>query len=348
MIKIYKKRIERVRKTIKQPIAVVGDKGFFRYFTGIPGLSGILLITKDNEFLIASDYDLAKKSFIENIIKPKRSSLDELVNLLKENKIKNIGLDLSLLHSIYYKKIKSKHIEITDISEKLKKFREVKEDWEIGKIKKACKLADKAMSRAQEVIKIGKTEREIRNEASHSVLNECEGTAYDSIVASGENSLYIHPIPSKRRIKRGDLIIVDLGFKVEGYHSDLTRTFCINPNKKQKELYKTVLESQKIAINSLNRGVACKQINNKIGLFFKSKGVDKYVKYGIGHGVGLDIHESPYFGKDSKDILRNNMVFTIEPGLHVPFIGGVRIEDTILLTKKGFKSLTRFSKKLVI
>jgi Xaa-Pro aminopeptidase len=323
--------IQRLRAAAKLPVFVYGESNL-RYYTGLAALSGGLLIDKE-ETLITRDMELARNAPIANIVQAKERTVTELFNILKQKKIRKIGLDFESLTYELSKKFQAKKIKLVDVSEKLSGIRAIKSREEMGKIARASELADKAMTEVANNLSAGMSERHVRNYAL-SILPQAEDVAFSFIIASGPNSEYTHAYPSERRIALGDLVIVDIGFKVDGYCSDLTRTFCLSPTSQQKGLYNKVLEAQRLAIAAIAPGTPCKKIWSKVESFFKKDDLDRFWKYSLGHGVGLDIHEAPSLSKESGETLKNGMTFTIEPGIHIPDFGGVRIEDTFLLDKR--------------
>jgi len=338
------KRMKELRKRMKQPVAVSGSN--IRYFTDVQDLGGILLVTKDTEFMIASDRELAETTGAANVVKPKHRSTMVFFDVLKKEKIKKIGADINAMPHGLFKKFQAKRINLVDFSKVLTEIREVKDADEIKAIKKSCTIADRAIGIAARSIKKEKTERQVRTDALE-VLKECEAQAFDFIVASGSRALYTHCQPTERRIKKHDFVIVDLGVKVNGYCSDITRTFCLKPSKEQKQLYDLVLEAQDIAKKSIAIGRKQSVPAKKVESFFKKHKMLQYWKYSLGHGIGLDIHESPSISLDSKGKFRQNMTFTLEPGLHKQGLGGARVEDDYLMTKRGPTALTKYPKKLV-
>jgi Xaa-Pro aminopeptidase len=303
-----------------------------------------LLASRQGEWLIAGDTDLAQTTGI-SVVKPGRSPQDELLRLLKQQKVRRLGIDMKNISHDLHTKLVSARIRPVDVGDRLRQMRAVKSGAEIRSIREACRLADRAMDAACGSIRPGVTERSIR-QAALSVLEECEAQAFDFIVASGDNSLYTHCFPSDRRISRTDLVIVDLGLVVEGYRSDITRTFCLEPGEEQRALYAAVAEAQDLALKAIRPGTRCGDVCEKVGKFLEKHNLRKYWKYGLGHGVGLDIHEPPSLSRESLDVLKQGMTFTVEPGLHVPGICGVRIEDVVLLRKKPEK-LTRTAYGLI-
>ncbi len=333
--------IQRLRERTSVPTLIL-DESNIRYYTGI-AQSGALLIDKE-ETLVAHDVELAQNSSVHYIVKPKDRTSSELINLLKKKKIKKIGVAFDSLSYPWFKKLSSGKIKLVDVSKTLSGMRAVKSDQEIEKIAKACGLADRAMLEIANNLSAGMSERQIRQYAL-SVLPQAEDVAFSFIIASGPNSEYTHVSPSERRIALTDFVIVDIGFRVDGYNSDMTRTFCLSPSKEQKDFYDLILKAQQLAMDKVSVGTSCGSVYGVVEKLFKKDDLARYWKYSLGHGVGLDIHEAPNLSKGSSDKFKDNMVFTIEPGIHIPEFGGVRIEDTFLLDK-NVRPLTKSEHRL--
>lgn len=325
-----------LKERVKIPAFIYGESNL-RYYTGLAALSGGLLIGKEDT-LITRDMELAANSQISDIVQANERTATELFRILKERKIRTLGVDLASISRELFEKFKSRRIRLVDISKKLSDIRAVKSEEEISKIARAAELADKAMSEIADNMSAGMSERQLRQYAM-SVLPQAEDAAFSFIVASGPNSEYTHAYPSERRIALGDFVIVDLGFRVDGYCSDLTRTFCISPTAQQRALHSKILEAHRLAVDACHSGTSCGKIYDAVERFFKKDDLVRHWKYSLGHGVGLDIHEPPSLSKGSKEKLKNGMVFTIEPGLHIPGFGGVRIEDTFVMDGR-VKALT--------
>ncbi len=179
--------------------------------------------------------------------------------------------------------------------------------------------------------------------------NGASELAFSTIVASGENSALPHAIPGNRKLSKGDLITFDFGAKVDGYCSDMTRTVALGkPSDELYTIYHIVLEAQKLGEEALLPGASCKGVDAVSRDFIASKGYGDYFGHGLGHSLGIDIHESPRLSPLSQGILKENQLMTVEPGIYLPGKGGVRIENTCLVTKEGAKPLTTPSKELFI
>lgn len=228
-------------------------------------------------------------------------------------------------------------------SKLVEELRNSKNKDEIEKIKRACEIADKGISAAIENITEGRTEIEVAAEIEYVMRNNgSESHPFDTIVASGYRSAFPHGVSTNKKIALGDLIIVDLGAKYEGYCSDMTRTVVLgSPNQKQLEIFNEVLSVQQEVIKICSVGKRAVKLDEFVREFLAKKELNEFFVHSLGHGVGLDVHELPAVAPESEDILKENSVFTIEPGVYIPDVGGVRIEDVILLTKKGAELLTK-------
>ena len=179
--------------------------------------------------------------------------------------------------------------------------------------------------------------------------NEAEQVSFSTIVASGVNSSQPHAAPGSRKIRNGDIVMIDYGAVYHGYHSDETCTFIVGrADKKQKEVYSLVKEAHDRALAAVKAGASCKEIDRIARTCLESKDMGKYFTHGTGHGVGLDVHEAPRIADKSEHILEAGMVVTIEPGVYIPDLWGIRIEDMVLVKKNGFEVLTKVPKDLTI
>jgi len=230
----------------------------------------------------------------------------------------------------------------------LESLRLLKSEEEIKYINSAVKYTDRAFEYFFKYLKPGKKESEMVDVVS-TYFKKLGTKIWDSYfnvqVVSGKKSANPHGIPGKRKIKEGDFVILDMGVKVNGYCSDMTRTFIIGDYSiKQKEIYETVLNAQRAAIDIVKPGIPIQKVDEVARSYIESKGYGRYFIHRIGHGIGLEVHEEPSLSAQNKNLLNEGMVFTIEPGIYIPEIGGVRIEDDILVTKKEAKVMGNYPK----
>ena len=324
----YQKRARELGRKLSFPAIIAG--GDLAYFTGLP-LEGpeFLCVGRNGAEIFSWDPELIRRSPFANKTKAK-----SIAGLLAKRRVKKIGMREP-------KKIRG--VKVEDISAMLDRQRLVKDAAEIKAIRKACAYADRAMSAARESIRPGVTEKAIRNELLHSVMHKAQNIAFDPIVASGENTMPIHLLPTDRKIRAGETIIIDIGFRHDTYCSDLTRTFSIRPTKEQRKTYGIVERAQQIAIDYAYPNMEASELAKEVNGHLEKEGQMKHARYALGHGVGTQVHEPPSISEKSKDTLPAGSVFTLEPGLH-PKTGGVRIEDTFVMTGKGARPLTRSGK----
>jgi len=179
-------------------------------------------------------------------------------------------------------------------------------------------------------------------------MNGAEKPAFDTIISSGYRSALPHGVASDKRIERGDLVVIDLGALYRHYNSDITRTIVVGkPSEKQKEIYEIVLEAQKSAVEKAKPGMTAKELDSIARNIIAEYGYGDYFIHSLGHGVGLEIHEPPRISQYDETVLKEGMVITIEPGIYIPKLGGVRIEDTVVITKDGAKRLTKMERELI-
>ena len=220
-----------------------------------------------------------------------------------------------------------------------------KKKIEISNLEKACEITDNCFKYLLMYIKPGMTEKQIADEIEEYYKQRTEGLAFDTIVASGENSSKPHAVPTERKINENDIITIDMGCKVNGYCSDMTRTIFIGePTEEQKRVYNIVLENQEKSLNEMKDGASIKDVAKIVKSNFELQGYD--LVHALGHGVGLEIHEHPFIRLSSDNTLKERMVVTNEPGIYIPGNFGVRIEDTVLITKDGPEVLTKSKKSL--
>jgi len=226
----------------------------------------------------------------------------------------------------------------------------IKDNDELNKIKKAVEIAEKAFVDVLPFIKPGVIEYEIALELEYKMKKlGAKGASFDIIVASGPRSALPHGVADIREFQYGDAVVMDFGAVYNGYCSDMTRTFFIGtPAKELKEIYDIVLKAQMEAVIKASTKITGKDLDGISRNIISDAGYDKYFGHGLGHGVGVEIHEMPVISPKGKEQLKAGMVFTVEPGIYVEGLGGVRIEDMVCLAESGAEILTKSSKELII
>ncbi len=230
----------------------------------------------------------------------------------------------------------------------LHEVRAVKNKKELANIIKAQRISEKVLQYTVAKLRTGITEVEIESFIKKSFIKfKAQILSFLPIVSFGKNTANIHHLPNKTKLKKGDIVMFDFGCTVNHYCSDMSRTyFWGEPSKKQKKVYLAVLEAQNRALKKIKKGEKRAKIIDRSARNFLNKKYKNSFKHGLGHGIGTVIHEWPNFKPESKDILPVGCVMTVEPGVYLRNFGGIRIEDMILITKKGFKNLTNLPKDL--
>ncbi|HNX31265.1 MAG TPA: Xaa-Pro peptidase family protein [Holophaga sp.] len=273
--------------------------------------------------------------------------------LAREHGLKAIGFEKATLTYAQYEAISAglgqgaSFVPTEGIVERL---RTVKGPEEIARIRKACAIADQALEAALKVVQEGMSEAEFSRELEHCLVQAgADGVAFPTIAAFGAHASQPHAVPgTETRLRRGDFILVDYGALHQGYRSDTTRTFILGKaDARQREAYAAVLESQLRGIAATRPGASGREPDAASREYVRGCGFPEF-GYGVGHGVGLEIHELPFMSRKCEDTLVPGTVVTVEPGVYLPGWGGIRIEDTVLVTEDGRECLTRFPKDRLI
>ncbi len=305
--------------------------------------SWLLLLRNGGIYITDSRYtEEAKKSLKGSfIVTQSQSSLsDTVAAVIKELRIKRLGFEEKYLTTYAYQKLNSKLPKTTVLTPTqgiIESFREIKSPQEIKKIKKATQIAVKALKFIKKHIVPGAKEVEIAGEIERFIrYNGAQGASFEIIVASGPNSSYPHHKTSYRKICRNEPVLIDMGVEYRGYKSDLTRVFFsgrINPLV--RKVYDIVAQAQELAIKAIKPAARMNKIDLAARQYIIQKGYGGFFSHSLGHGVGLEIHESPRISPKESRRLKEGMVFTVEPAVYIPGEFGIRIEDPVVVTKKG-------------
>ena len=309
------------------------------YFSQYYGTGALIVPKKQAPFLVVPEmeYERAKGSMVKKAYKmDKKRFFESISMILKKNKIKSgsVGIDKSAFTLLAHKGFKKyfKKSKTKDLSLDCLRLREIKTNGEVKIIKSAFGKGNKIISKAIKNFKKFKTEAEAAAFLEYEAKKQGLEMSFPPIVASGKNASMPHHMPKNAKIQKG-FCVIDFGIKYKGYCTDITRTIYIGkPKKKEKEIYDFLLNIQKSLIENI-------KTNDNCGKIYEDcvKGLGKYSKYfihGLGHGVGIEIHELPNLTLNSKDKIQKNTVFTIEPGIYIPNKLGIRLEDTILMGEK--------------
>jgi Xaa-Pro aminopeptidase len=241
-------------------------------------------------------------------------------------------------------------VELRPLASVFHCLRAVKDEAEIAQIREAAKIAGEALAAVREMIRPGVREAEIALELEYRMrLGGAEKVSFETIVAAGSNTALPHATPGRRAIADGDCVMIDYGAVCGGYHSDETCTYIVGQaSERQQEVYRLVREAHDRALGAIRSGVSCGEIDRIARACLEDAGLGGYFSHGTGHGVGLDVHEAPRLAAGREEILRAGMVVTVEPGIYLPGVWGIRIEDTVLVTEEGCEILTQTPKELTI
>ncbi|MBF0329046.1 MAG: aminopeptidase P family protein [Nitrospirae bacterium] len=324
-----------------------------RYLAGFTGSSAFALVTPDRRFVFTDfryQEQISKEVEGWDIVIEKGSRIATIKAFAKKLKIKKIGFEASVSYEFYkgLADLKFKLLPGTDIVEKA---RAKKESGEISKIRAAVERAEKAFLKIKPYVKTGAKEIEIARRLEEQLKKEgCRSIPFEIIVASGANSAMPHARASQKKIEKGDFVIIDWGGEASGYYSDMTRTLLAagGSSHEKRKIYSIVDDARKKALAVLRAGVGCKAVDAAARVRIKEAGYGDFFGHGTGHGVGLDIHEAPRLSWTSKDKIAEGAVVTVEPGIYLPGVGGVRIEDMALATSNGCEILTSLNRDLEV
>lgn len=342
LLKIYKKLEKESLDAL-----LVSKEVNVSYLSGFSGSDSVLIISNEKNFLITdSRFTQQARNQTRNfeIITRNFNLFKAIAKAVKLLKIKKLGFESQWLSFKEYELLKNliSPMDFIDTFEFVEKIREIKDQEEIKLIKKAAAIAKEALSQTVKNLKAGQSEIEIAAKIDYIMkLNGAAKAAFDTIVASGPNSSMPHAPISKRKIKPREPVIVDLGACFEGYNSDLTRTVFLDKITDEfKRTYEIVRTAQERAISAIKPSVKKAKIDSLAREYIAKKGFAKAFLHPIGHGIGREIHENPSISQKVSGVLKEGMVFSVEPGIYLPGKGGIRIEDMVLVTKTGCEVLT--------
>jgi len=323
-----------------------------QYVTGYTGSYGFAIIGPDYKYFI-SDFRYRDQVALEvpdyDFVEITGSFLAALKSVIEQEQIQSLGFDKRIRYSEYelYQTLGVKLIAMDGVMESL---RVSKQEEEIAKIKKACEITDQALAEVLEVLEVGMVERDVEVLLKNKMLELGADNTWDRfIVASGARGAMPHGMASDKVIAKGDMVTFDIGCSYRGYYSDLTRTVSMGqPSAKMIELYDIVKEAQQRAVDIAKAGMTGRELDAVCRDYITEQGYGDYFKHGTGHGLGMDVHEEPRVSQANDKPLEVGACVTIEPGIYISGLGGVRIEDDVILTQDGCIVLNEFTKELLI
>lgn len=351
--------LERLRKAMNEQgvdALLISDPDGYTWTTGFTGTAGWVILTPTNGvFLTDSRYTIQAQEEVQGLPVESFASPVTAIEFLQTNLqrlgIKRLGVDASkITHKTFLDWSKAwEGVELFEAPDFISKLRMVKSPDEIAKIREACKLADACLEHIKRLIQPGVSEWDIDMEIEFFFRRQGATSAFPQIVVSGVKSARPHGHASDKKLEVGDFVTLDLGAKLNGYNSDITRTFVVGEaSDRHREVYSQVLKAQMAAIEAIKPGVKCVDVDRLARDILDEKGLAKYFGHGLGHGLGRLVHDSGRLGTGSQDIVEEGQVWTVEPGVYIEGFGGVRIEDDVVVTKDGVEVLTHFPKELTV
>ena len=341
---------------IGEAALITSEPGRF-YYTGFTSSAGCVAVTRKRAvfFIDFRYYEKAVKTVTDCETVLQKSLYSQLSCLFAEEKIGTVYLETANVTLDFFGALSRKLGGISVSSDsRIQRFilmqRSIKSAEEAGKIKAAQKMTDETFSFILDRIAAGRTEREVMLDMEFFMRRlGSEGTAFDFIVVSGKNSSLPHGVPSDKKIQKGDFVTMDFGAVCGGYRSDMTRTVAVGGvSEKQRNVYETVLAAQKKTIEYIKPGVLCKDVDRVARDIIAGAGYDGCFGHGLGHSVGLEIHEEPACNTVCETVMSKGMVMTVEPGIYIENEFGVRIEDMVIVTESGCEDITAGRKDLII
>lgn len=347
------KLCSRVKETAD--CAIITDGINRRYFTSMKSSAGTLVVFPEKAYFII-DFRYIQKA--RKVVKAceviLQDKLYEQINsLLEKHSAKTVAInaDTCTLTELisFQNKLNAEVIADTKLADIITNIRMIKSQEQIYKIIAAQRIAEKGFEHMLDFIKVGRTEKEIQLELDYFMLrNGAEALSFDTIALTGANTSLPHGVPSDQKVKDGDFVLMDFGATYDGWHSDMTRTVCVGkPSEKMKAVYNTVLTAQLTALDAVKAGMSGKELDKIARDIITDAGYGDNFGHSLGHGVGVEIHESPYASPSREDILPANSIVTVEPGIYLEGEFGVRIEDFVIVTEDGCINMTKAPKELI-
>ena len=341
----------------KSAVVVHDPSNMFYLTEGYSG-EGLVYISQERR-VIVTDFRYTEQAekqapdFEVAMTEKDRKANQVVAGLIQEAGITELRVETNYLSVDSYNDLRAavgEEVSCVPLAEAPQKLRQIKTPAEVVAIRKACDITSEAFNAILPKIREGMTEKELQIELDFTMFRlGAEELAFSTIVASGENGSLPHAIPGSRVIRNGDMITMDFGAKVGHYCADMTRTVALGkPSDEMRKIYETVLRAQSMCEDALTAGKKCFDIDKLARDYIDARGYAGRFGHGLGHSVGIDIHEEPRLNTICHDVLKAGIVITVEPGIYVPGLGGVRIENTCLVKENGCVPLTTADKQLII
>lgn len=347
---MFRNRLSQLQKSLTVDALLVEEEKDLYYLTGLNLSAGRLLVTKKGACLFV-DGRYRERAAKVAPCRVEGLTQELLLKELESHAPASLGFDEKKSSYLSYqalKKVAHKlKAKLVPLDSPVATLRAIKSPEEQEKLKKAANLGSRGFRHLKSLLKPGVMELELASELQRFWWEHGgEGAAFRPIIAFGANTSHPHYTPTKARLKEGDPILIDIGVTVEQYHSDMTRMlFLGEPSQKLAHAYHSVLKAQQASLALCKPGVTLGEVDRAARAVLESEGLLEYFPHSLGHGIGLDVHEPPFF-RDSSFVLKEGVALTIEPGVYFPGKGGIRIEDTILITADGHENLTKIPKTI--
>ena len=339
-------RIARLRESLEEPLLVTNGTNVV-YLVGFHSSNAALLVDAERVQLFTDFRYIQAARAVEGVevVQTKRGVIGELAKLLNGT----IGFEAATLAFAQVETLRAGGLDLVPRTGLVEALRAVKDDGELDALRRACKITDRVYERLAELQFSGRTELDVSWDVTRLFHEEGgEGLAFESIVGAGPTGSRPHARAGDRAIGKGELVVVDAGCTIDGYASDYTRTFATGPlDGEAQEAYAVVLEAQRVALETIRAGVAAIDVDGAARQVVEDSPFAGMFGHGLGHGLGLDVHEEPRMSTETSDILEPGNVVTVEPGVYVEGKFGVRIEDDVVVTADGIENLTNLRKDLI-
>ncbi|HEU0264148.1 MAG TPA: Xaa-Pro peptidase family protein [Geobacterales bacterium] len=354
---MVRNRVAAARNSLEQAgvqFLLITDLRSIRYLCGFTGSDGVLLLNHQTAwFLTDSRYTTqARQQVFDAEVLEYRAKLDGVMELLSGEQARSLAFEPEQLTVAFLDSLREKlpGVELVPLATDLAELRRVKDSGELLSLERIATLASDALRSLLPQIQPGVRERDLALDLEYLMRRAgADDRAFDFIVASGERGAMPHGRGSEKPLARGELVTIDFGALLDGYHSDETVTVAVaEVSSEQRRVYQVVKDAHDRAIDAVRPGVTCKELDAVARDYIAAQGYGDYFGHGLGHGVGLNVHERPVISPRGSGLVEEGMVFTIEPGIYIPGWGGVRIEDMIAVTADGCRLLTTVSKELQI
>jgi Xaa-Pro aminopeptidase len=339
-------RVARLQETLEQPLLVTNPINV-KYLVDFDSSNCALVVERDRVRLFTDFRYIQSARAVEGVepVETRRDTIGALGETLSGERVSFEGL----LPYVLYERLRGAGVELTPAEPTIERLRAVKDESELAALRKACAITDRAFERLTEVRFSGRTERDVSWELEQIFHEEgAHGMSFEFIVGAGPTGSSPHARAGDRVIEQGELVVIDAGCTIDGYASDYTRTFAVgHVNGELREAYDVVLAAQQAALDGIRAGITGVEADALARDVIDSSPFKGKLGHGLGHGLGLDVHEAPRLSTESSDTLEPGNVVTVEPGIYVEGRFGIRIEDDVVVTPDGLENLTGFRKDLV-